>query len=213
MRFKQSRFTKMLIEVNRLDPTDFKRWVFCTGMLFNSPDKWWGDYGRRDFPHEGIDFCLYHGRSGQMFRLDEKTRIPVMHNGVVRAVFTDYLGRAVVIEHQNTQADGSKLLSTYAHTRPLDGIEPGAVLKAGDVIATIADTQHSKANILPHLHFSLGRPAPNLAYDAFVWNDMRNPESVVLLNPLGLIDWPSQVLNLQDCSRMQGKAEIDRTGR
>jgi len=213
MLFEQTEFTEMLIEVNRFDPDDFKHWVFCPGMLFNSPDKWWGDHGRRDFPHEGIDFCFYRGGSGKMLRLDEKTRIPVMHNGVVRAVFTDYLGRAVVIEHQNTQADGGNLLSAYAHTRPLDGIEPGVALKAGDVVATIADTRHSKANILPHLHFSLGRPAPDLAYDPFVWNDMRNPESVVLLNPLGLIDWPSQVLNSQDCSRMEGTADIDRAGR
>jgi hypothetical protein len=31
-------------------------------MLFNSPDKWWGDHGLRDYPHEAIDMCLYRDR-------------------------------------------------------------------------------------------------------------------------------------------------------
>ena len=49
----------MLIEANGLDPDDFKCWVFSPGMLFDAPNKWWDDYGRRDFPREGMDFCLY----------------------------------------------------------------------------------------------------------------------------------------------------------
>ena len=44
---KKSRFTEMLIEENALDQGGFEGWIFCQGMLFNSPDKWWGDYGRR----------------------------------------------------------------------------------------------------------------------------------------------------------------------
>ena len=59
---EKSRFTEMLIEANGLDPGGFNRWAFCHGMLFKSPDKWWGDYCRRDFPHEGLDFCLYERR-------------------------------------------------------------------------------------------------------------------------------------------------------
>jgi len=36
---KKSRFTEMLIEENALDQSGFERWLFCHGMLFNSPDK------------------------------------------------------------------------------------------------------------------------------------------------------------------------------
>ena len=195
MRFEKTRFTEMLIAANGLDAGDFQSWVFCPGMLFNSPRKWWGDRGRRDFPHEGIDFCLYKDDLGRMLRLDQKTRIPVMHDGVVRAMFDDFLGRAVIIEHENDQSASGKYLSAYAHTKPLDGIKPGVVVQKGDIIATIADTSRSKAKIAPHLHFSLGHPSPDLAFEPFVWNDMRNPELIRLLNPRGLIDWPCQVLD------------------
>jgi murein DD-endopeptidase MepM/ murein hydrolase activator NlpD len=195
MQLKKSRFTEMLILENSLEPAEFDSWAFCRGMLFNSPDKWWGDHGLRDFPHEGIDLCLYVDRSRVIQRLDEKTRIPVMHDGVVRAMFKDYLGQAVIIEHEDTANQTRTFLSVYAHTRPLAGIEVGTGLKEGDVIATIADTSHSKANILPHLHFSLGIPSNSLSYEGFVWNMMRDPVLVKLKDPLAVIDWPHQALN------------------
>jgi murein DD-endopeptidase MepM/ murein hydrolase activator NlpD len=192
---KKTRFTEMLIETNGLDPDDFKRWLFHPGMRFNSPDKWWGDLGRRDFPHEGVDFCLYRDGAGRVRRLDHETRIPVMHDGVVRSMFADYLGQAVVIEHEKTQPEIGTLISIYAHTRPLDHIKPGVFAKQGDIIATIADTSRSKAKILPHLHFTLGQASPDLVYEPFVWNDMRDPGRVALLDPLGVIDWPWLALN------------------
>ena len=79
-------------------------------------------------------------------------------------------------------------------TTPKAGIRPGRVVTEGEVIATIAGTRHSKANIRPHLHFSLGRPSPDLVFEHFVWNVMRDPNLVTLLNPQDLIDWPWEVL-------------------
>ena len=198
MQLKKSRFTEMLILENSLEPAEFDSWAFCRGMLFNSPDKWWGDHGLRDFPHEGIDLCLYVDRSSVIQRLDEKTRIPVIHDGVVRAMFRDYLGRAVIIEHENPANQPGKFLSVYAHTKPLPGIEVGTGLKEGDMIATIADTCHSKAKILPHLHFSLGIPSNSLTYEGFVWNVMRKPEMVILLDPLVVLDRPHYELNAEN---------------
>ena len=194
MSLAQTHFTARLIEANGLDPEDFKCWVFCPGMLFEAPDKWWGDYGRRDFPHEGLDFCLYRDAADNLRRLDESTRIPVMHDGRVRALFTDYLGQAVVIEHDGAPALPGKAISIYAHTNPGDGIRPGATVRAGDIIASIAGTGHSKINILPHLHFSFGRPGPDIVYEPFVWNQMRDPGLVTLQNPRSLVDWPCEVL-------------------
>ena len=199
---KKTRFTQMLIEANGLDPDDFQSWLFCPGMRFHSPDKWWGDQGRRDFPHEGIDFCLYRDGSGRVRRLDHDTRIPVMHDGVVRSVFADYLGQAVVIEHEKTQPEIGTLISIYAHTRPLKHIKPGVFAKQGDIIATIADTSRSKAKILPHLHVTLGHPSPDLVYETFAWNDMRDPGLVALLDPLGVIDWPWLALDSQQTKRV-----------
>jgi murein DD-endopeptidase MepM/ murein hydrolase activator NlpD len=198
---RKTRFTETLIEANGLDPNAFQCWVFSPGMRFHSPDKWWGDRGRRDFPHEGIDFCLYEDGSGRLRRLDQQTRIPVMHDGVVRTVFADYLGQAMVIEHQQAQPDVGRLISIYAHTRPLDHIAPGVFVNRGDIIATIADTSRSKAKILPHLHVTLGLPSPDLVFETFVWNDMRDPGLVALLNPQGVVDWPWTALDPQKTKR------------
>jgi murein DD-endopeptidase MepM/ murein hydrolase activator NlpD len=195
---KKTRFTEMLIEENGLDQSGFESWIFCPGMLFSSPLKWWGDHGRRDFPHEGIDLCLYRDRNGCTLRLDEKSRIPVMHDGVVKAIFTDYLGKAVIIEHEPPESRNGRFLSVYAHTEPRTGVQIGVMVKEGDIIANVADTSRSKAKIIPHLHFSLGLPSPSLSYDPFVWNIMRNPDLITLLDPLEVIDWPYQLLDPDD---------------
>ena len=197
MPLAKTRFTVRLIETNGFDPHDFKCWVFSPGMRFNAPDKWWSDYGRRDFPHEGLDFCLFRDAAGQLRRLDESTRIPVMHDGRVRAIFTDYLGQAIVIEHERIAGLPEQAISIYAHTTPREGILPGVTVRGGEIIASIASTGHSRTNILPHLHFSLGRPSPDIAYEPFIWNDMRDPSRVTLLDPHGVIDWPCEVMDPQ----------------
>jgi murein DD-endopeptidase MepM/ murein hydrolase activator NlpD len=117
-----------------------------------------------------------------------------MHDGVVRAIFTDYLGKAVIIEHETTESENERFLSVYAHTKPRIKVKIGTKVKKGDIIANIADTGMSKAKIIPHLHFSLGLPSPSLSYDPFVWNIMRNPDLITLLDPLEAIDWPYQQL-------------------
>ncbi len=197
MSLAKTRFTARLIEANGFDPHDFKCWVFSPGMRFNAPDKWWSGYGRRDFPHEGLDFCLFRDAAGQLRRLDEGTRIPVMHDGRVRAIFTDYLGRAIVIEHERIAGIPEQAISIYAHTTPRKGILPGVTVREGEIIASIADTAHSRTNILPHLHFTLGRPSPDIVYEPFVWNRMRDPNMVALIDPLSLIDGPCEELEPQ----------------
>jgi murein DD-endopeptidase MepM/ murein hydrolase activator NlpD len=194
----KSRFTKMLIEKNGLDQRGFEGWIFCQGMLFNSPDKWWGDHGRRDFPHEGIDLCMYLDHSRRIRRLDEETRIPVMQDGVVKAMFKDYLGQTVVIEHENSASDTGLFISLYAHTNPRSKIVVGVIVKEGDIIATFGDTRNSKSQIIPHLHFSLGQPSKSFSYEGFVWNTIRTPEMITLLDPLAVIDWPYQELEVGD---------------
>lgn len=205
-------FTDRLIQANAMDPADFQSWVFYEEMLFNAPGKWWGDYGRRDFPHEGIDLCLYADSAGEIRRLNANTRIPVMHDGQVKALFKDYLGQALIIKHSYGSGAPARYLSAYAHIRPQPEIKPGVTVKRGDIIATIADTRRSKANILPHLHYSFGRPSPGMVYEPFEWNLMRNPDLVTLLDPLYLIEWPHQILSskadlsvISDTSRLTVK--------
>jgi murein DD-endopeptidase MepM/ murein hydrolase activator NlpD len=195
---KKSRFTEMLIKENDLDQNGFERWIFCHGMQFNSPDKWWGDHGLRDYPHEGIDLCMFKDRSSRIRRVNEKTRIPVMQDGRVKAIFKDYLGKALVIEHEHCSSSTGRLLSFYAHTKPRAEIEEGVIVKEGDIIATLADTSNLKSNIIPHLHFSLGLPSKAFSFDGFVWNTIRKPEMITLIDPLAVIDWPYGALEAED---------------
>ncbi len=192
---KKSRFTRMLIEKNALDRGGFECWIFCQGMLFNCPEKWWGDHGRRDFPHEGIDLCLYLDRFRKIRRLDKKTRIPVMHDGVVKAIFKDFIGKTVIIEHEHSGSDSGVFISFYAHTDPCTDIDIGVVVKEGDIIATLGDTGNSKSRIIPHLHVSLGHPSKSFSYEEFAWNTIRTPEKIILLDPLAVLDWPYQELD------------------
>jgi hypothetical protein len=198
----KSRFTAMLIEANALDQCGFECWLFCRGMLFKSADKWWGDLGRRDDPHEGLDLCLYRDRAGVTRSLGADTRIPVSHDGVVKTVIKDYLGHAVVIEHECPGSDTGKLTAFYAHTVPHPSIAAETVVKAGDIIATIAGTDHSKSNILPHLHLSFGLPSESFSYEEFTWHRFRDPTMMTLLDPLAVLDWPYQALDAAnpDCS-------------
>ena len=191
---KKARFTQMLFEENALAQNGFETWVFCPGMLFNSPDKWWGDRGQRDYPHEGIDLCLYRDRRQRTLRLDEMTRIPAMHKGVVKAIFKDYLGKAVVIHHENLSGENARFISLYAHITPRADLEIDTLGQEGDFLGTIADTSSSKAKIIPHLHFSLGLASPTLSYEGFVWNTIRKGDIITLLNPLEVIEWPCEEL-------------------
>ena len=118
-----------------------------------------------------------------------------MQNGVIKAIFKDYLGQAIIIEHERIERNIGRFISFYAHTKLHASIEVGMMVKEGDIIATIADTSHSKAHIIPHLHFSLGRPSKSFSYDGFVWNAIRKPEKIILLDPLPVIDWPYQALD------------------
>ena len=189
----------MVVNANPSVLEDFDAWIFHSGMLFGSPYKWWGDWGKRDFPHEGMDFCLFRNRSHRRCRLGTQTRIPVLFDGVVRAMFKDYLGHAIVIEHDlpaDKRTSNSRLLTVYAHTHPMEGIEPSRHVNQGDIIATIAGTDHSKANILPHLHLSVAIPAPDLSFDAFVWNIMRDSARIILLNPMHILDAEGQANRL-----------------
>jgi murein DD-endopeptidase MepM/ murein hydrolase activator NlpD len=195
---KGDHFTRMLIEENAHEINGFEAWIFCRGMMFDSKAKWWGDRGRRDHPHEGIDFCVYKNNYQEILRLDTKIRIPVMHGGVVKAISKDYLGKTIVIEHDNPGSPIKRFVSFYGHTEPLQKVDLGVRIKEGDVIAAISETGSSKSNILPHLHFSVGIPSDLFSYDEYIWDAIRAPSKIVLIDPLSILDMPYQSVEAGD---------------
>lgn len=184
-------FAAMLSAANHpLRKNGFKRWLFYPGMAFGTTQKWWGDFGTRDFPHEGVDFCIYEGTDGQAFHFEVNSTIPVIDDGIVRAVFKDYLGHAIIVEHDPWPGSEQTLLSIYAHTDPLPTVELGLSVDKGSIIATTANTHTAKAKISSHLHFSLGLASPDLSYENFYWNLIREPANATLLDPLAVMRLP-----------------------
>ena len=200
---KNTRFTEFLIRKNALDKGGFKGWVFCPGMLFNSTDKWWGDQGKRDKPHEGLDLCLYKDREDTILRLGEKAKVPAIYDGIVVRIVEDFLGKSVVIEHLLSDFDNNRLCTIYGHTIPEDDLHVGKIVKKGDVVVTLADSSRSKTNIFPHLHISLGWTSKGISYDRMDWESIGAPNTLTLLDPLQVIDWNHRILAREKCFGQQ----------
>jgi murein DD-endopeptidase MepM/ murein hydrolase activator NlpD len=183
---KRSRFTEHLVRENHLSGGDLAEWVFWPGMLYGAQDMWWGDRGPRAAPHEGLDLCLYSDRLGGIHRLHEGTRIPALVGGVVVRMLDDFLGRTVVVERP--LPGGARFYAIYGHTVPRAGLDLGQAVRAGEVVATLADASRSRTNALPHLHISLGWTRGAIPVDRLDWGTI--PVVLALLDPLPAIDWP-----------------------
>ncbi len=191
---RKTRFTEYLVQENALHGHGFQEWIFYPGMLFNAADKWWGDQGKRDKPHEGLDLCPYRDRRGKMRRLDNKTKIPVIYDGTVVGIINDFLGKSVIIEHGFTDRDNNRFCTIYGHINPHKSLHVGKTLKEGDIIATLADLRNSKVTTPSHLHISLGRAHKFISYDKLDWKTMGAPNTLNLMDPLHVLGWRYRVL-------------------
>ena len=192
----QTRFTDFLIRKNDLAENGFDRWVFHPGMLFHSPDKWWGDRGRRQTPHEGLDLCFYRAPGGRMHCLDDKTRIPVLYDGIIVAIVNDFLGKSVIVEHPHDGSGSLGLCSIYGHTNPPHNLQIGNSVKKGEILATLAGSSRSKSGIQPHLHISLGLTDKCISYEQFDWETIGSWQMLTLIDPLPVLDHSYQVVKL-----------------
>jgi len=191
----KTRFTECLIHQNALDENGFKEWIFYPGMLFNAVEKWWGDHGKRDKPHEGLDLCLYRDQRGNKRQLDEKTKIPVIYDGTVVGIVNDFLGKSVIIEHDLTDSDHNRFCTIYGHINPDKRLQNGQMVKEGDIIATLADLGNPKVTIIPHLHISLGWASKLISYDKLDWKTIGAPNTLTLMDPLCVLGWQYRKLN------------------
>ena len=183
----KTEFSDFLIRNNGLDAAGFQEWIFYPGMLFESSDKWWGDGGRRDRAHEGIDICFYRDKADQCFRLDESTRIPVMYDGEIIKVADDYIGRSIYVSHKIYAKNRRQLYTIYSHTQPYSSVVAGRRVSAGDIIATIENAGKKKVKMLSHLHLSMAWVPRPFACENLSWQTMNDPRMVTLCNPLEVI--------------------------
>ena len=194
-RLKHTEFSDTLVKCNGLDRLGFERWVFYSGMLFNTEEMWWGDGGDRSKPHEGLDICFFQDSSGKVLSIGPGIQIPVMYRGKVVAIHSDFLGQSVYVRHDNLSREGAILHTIYGHVRPGDHVHPGRVLDGGEIFAAIADIADRQVRAPAHLHISIAWVAESLPLETLDWSVVTDPEMAVLVNPLEVITWNYTVLD------------------
>ncbi len=180
-------FCDTLIAHNNLAAQEFTEWSFYPGMLFNSIDKWWGTGGRRDKPHEGIDVCLFQGKTGSIKYLNKTAKIPAIYNGTIVQIINDYIGKTVFVNHAIYDRKGNQLYSICGHVEPYNGAASGADIDEGKIFATIADNGNIRVKMLPHVHVSVAWIPGNFPAEKLSWDIMHDDSLITLLNPLDVL--------------------------
>jgi murein DD-endopeptidase MepM/ murein hydrolase activator NlpD len=172
------------VRENGLGERGFLGWRFDPAMRFEAPVMWWADRGPRPRPHEGLDLCFYRDGKGARRRLEIRTRIPVMYDGIVVRLCEDYVGRSVMMTHRFPGLQG-RFYTLYGHTRPRAGLEAGQAVRAGEIVARLAPVTRPGATVLPHLHISLGWSPEPVLPERLDWDLL--PGVLHLLDPLPLL--------------------------
>ncbi len=184
---KKSRFTQFLVGKNGLDESGFKEWIFYPGMLFQAVDKWWGNRGKRERPHEGLDLCFYKDREDRILRLGEKTKIPVLYDGFVVRVMDDFIGKSIIVEHPPHKNEYLTFCTIYGHTNPDRDLKVGQTVKEGEILATLARPTKSQRNVPPHLHLSIGWVVEKISYQNLYWETMSMTRTFKWIDPIQVI--------------------------
>jgi hypothetical protein len=180
----KSKFIEHLININKLDEYDLAHFVFFTGMMFRSMEKWWDGGGKRRVPHEGLDLCFFVNTRNDKFRLDETIKVPMMYDGRIAHVMDDYLGKTVIAKHQTVDKPQSSFLTIYGHVDPDDNLQVGVELNEGEVLASIAGIDNRQTSLLPHLHISLARPDMLPPSDRLTWEKLNKIDRSVFIDPV-----------------------------
>lgn len=160
--------------------------LFHMGMLFSSPDKWWGDFKKRASIHEGIDITYYRDARGNHGRFDHRIRVPVMRSGIILNICNDFLGQSIVIEpfQPEKTADGREI-DVYAHITPMPHAHLNAVVLENETMATVCPTDKNPA-MPPHLHFSCCEVPRSIQPDRLNWDLFSKGTDVCLIHPVFL---------------------------
>ena len=192
----KTQFAEVLVRSNALTERGFHEWTFYPGMLFLSRDKWWGDWGKRDRPHEGVDLRFYRDREGIIQHLPETPlSVPALYDGTVVNVLKDYIGTSLFVCHDIYDTKGKQLHTIYGHTDPVAGMGEAVTVRAGSIIATIADAAKKKAKMSSHLHLSIAWISPGHSHELLNWDMLSNHNSVVLVNPLPILGCPYSLVD------------------
>lgn len=147
-------FTTHFVAVNQLAARGFQGWAFLPGMLFAAKRVWWQapEPAARPRPHEGVDLATFSDSAGALHYLAAGTKVPVLADGEVVAIFADFLGQSILVAHGRQRQGEAMFYSLYAHLRAEAEITVGHLCHGGEVIGRIAPC--SRGRVPPHLHLS-----------------------------------------------------------
>ncbi len=178
------RFPRYLTALARANALGDKvSWLFYPGMLQESQDKWWDDFGRRPAAHEGIDICYFRQGKNQ-FSLAKNAQIPAMDKGLILNRCEDFLGESLVITHEGFDHFSPKVVFVYSHLAIEKDLTPGCLVEKGQIIARVFDTSRKRSRLLPHLHLSCIELMEKTPLDALNWNLFSDRKKINLINPV-----------------------------
>lgn len=178
-------FGKTLARRNGLLEQQFLQWAFHPGMLFNSREKWWGDMGRRQRPHEGLDVAFFLDLLGKTVPIPGHSVVPVMFQGEV-LVFgeDDFFGHTLYVKH-SAMRDGDKVLCTiYGHVTPHPDLYPRKMVQTGEAIASVSNFGKPKSGVTAHLHLSVAWIAEASTRGTLTWKTINDSSEVQLIDPM-----------------------------
>jgi len=148
-----SEYLATIARINNLGMGQPVEWLFHTGMLFSTREKWWGDFKSRASAHEGIDITYFRTKPREVCRFDDTIIIPAMEDGQIINICNDFLGKTLVVDLENNEDSDIRVFLAYAHILPEKELIEGDRLKKNDIIARVCDTGKNP-QLPPHLHFS-----------------------------------------------------------
>jgi len=188
MRFaEKASYGEYFLRCNGMQRDGFLEWVFHPGMLFGSVQKWWGEGGCRDNPHEGLDIAWFRDGGGEIRRLGAGTLVPALYGGEVVRIGHDYLGESVYVCHGMEDGYGRTLHTIYGHIRPGDHIRRLASVGAGEALGTVVDPGLRDRKAPAHLHITAAWIPGSLPPEGMTWREIGALGPEGLLNPLDLI--------------------------
>ncbi len=180
-----SQFHRHFIARNAFLLGNFDCWLFRPGMLFGSLQKWWEEGGVRPHHHEGIDLHLYRDTAGVMRMLSGPVKIPAAYDGRVVKIIDDFLGKSIFVRHRIFSADDAlQLCSVYGHTLPVNILQEGSEVTAGEVLATLPASYENKSKIPAHVHLTLVWLPKNFPDHQLYWQPIQH---MALCDPLMIL--------------------------
>ncbi len=180
----KSRFLEYLLANNQPYMAGFKKWIFQSGMLFNSSEQWWGEKKPRPTPHEGIDLCCFEDATGTIREVNGGIKIPAAFAGQIRKIENDYLGKSIFISHDIFDEKKGQLYTIYGHTNPGAALKAPRSVAEGEIIGVIADSPGRKTSLLPHLHITVAWISPQVPIELVTWQNIAGDDRITLLDPL-----------------------------